>query len=189
MDEMDSDKAFRTLLEQRSGDIPEIPSFEQLLRNQPTAPEKPAQKPRNERMLAIIRVMRVISVVSLTLFAVIHSSILPWHESFSTLASADSEKKLEETHAAGAGVAFFPLWSTLLPLQIFFYVLTSHLSPESQTGLTRLPEWAQGLLQSPLVPSWISQVFRWLKMASHFLDDLALSVFTIIVVEVVSEYL
>lgn len=189
MDEVESDRAFKALLEQRSGDIPDVPSFEELLRKQPTAPEAGAQKPRNERILAIIRVMRVISVVSLSIFAVVHSSVLPWHESFSTLASANSEKRLEETDAAGAGVTFFPLWSTLLPLQIFFYVLTSHLSPESQTNFTKLPEWAQGLLQSPLVPKWITNVFRWIKIASHFLDDLALSVFTIIAIEVVSEYM
>ncbi|TIB58115.1 hypothetical protein E3P78_04020 [Wallemia ichthyophaga] len=191
MDEVDSDKAFRSLLEQRSGDIPDIPSFEQLLRSQSTAPEQQTAmpKPRNERMLAVIRVMRVISVVGLSVFAVIHSSILPWHESFSTLASADSEKRLQDTNADGAGVAFFPLWSTLLPLQIFFYVLTSHLSPESQTKFKRLPEWAQGLLESPLVPRWITNVFRWLKIASHFLDDLALAVFTIVAIEVVSEYM
>ncbi|TIB74881.1 hypothetical protein E3Q23_02559 [Wallemia mellicola] len=184
-DEVANEAAFQTLLQKRSDDIPTVPSLEELLAQQPTTPSRVEDSNKNARLLAIIRVFRVISVISLTVFAVMHSSLLPWHESFSVLASADPEKRLQEGSAAG--IEFFPLWSTLLPLQIFFYVLTSHLSPPSNR-LPKLPGWMTALLDSPLVPEYIVNIFRWLKIASHFLDDLALSVFVLITAQVVAEY-
>ena len=89
----------------------ELKVLDELLYQQTSTPQHQQQSQQriNLKALAYIRILRYFTVIFITLYAINQSSNLPWHESFSALASINPDFKISDLPAIDFFVSIYSL--------------------------------------------------------------------------------